>query len=636
MIPQILAPHILSAEALSEGFIEQGYYCYEEDADKNVPLRELYDKGILKRNNDYFTSSYVNTDRPDMKGRYIQFNELTDEEKDKFYEDWDKILNESLAHWNTQYWQAHESVETNTTIVHDLDEEEDAEWDRRIESGELKPIENGNTDLTEIGFDQSELGGAKQRFRNNVEAIKLVNRLHRENRAATAEERKVLSGYVGWGGLAQAFDEHNTAWQKEYAELKNILTDEEYAAAKGSVLNAHYTSKEVIEGIYRALSRFGVKGNNRILEPAMGTGNFFGFMPKEISDGAHLYGVELDRITGRIATKLYPQARIQIKGFEETCFQDNSFDLMVTNVPFGGYGVFDPDYNKHHFLIHDYFIAKGIDKIKPNGLMAVITSKGTLDKLNPSVRKYIADRAELIGAVRLPNTAFKKTANTEVVTDILFFRKREEAINANVENTEWLSTGKTEEGFEVNKYYLTTMLKKYLMEGRDEFSKVRGLVNTVLITSDKTLTSYLSEVNSYMQQLSDDGIMSMTAENDLDIVNLDEQPNAVFIIVPDERFTRHRFVTLFITQMYKELVEKANLNLRRGEKDTAILKRNTYFVLDEFANLPKFDNIEGMVTVARSRGIRFLFVLQSYSQLTAKYGRDVGDIIKTNCNEFVS
>lgn len=181
----------------------------------------------------------------------------------------------------------------------------------------------------------------------------------------------------------------------------------------------------------------------------------------------------------------------------------------------------------------------------------------------------------------------------------------------------------------------TTMLKKYLMEGRDEFSKVRGLVNTVLITSDKTLTSYLSEVNSYMQQLSDDGIMSMTAENDLDIVNLDEQPNAVFIIVPDERFTRHRFVTLFITQMYKELVEKANLNLRRGEKDTAILKRNTYFVLDEFANLPKFDNIEGMVTVARSRGIRFLFVLQSYSQLTAKYGRDVGDIIKTNCKEFV-
>lgn len=178
----------------------------------------------------------------------------------------------------------------------------------------------------------------------------------------------------------------------------------------------------------------------------------------------------------------------------------------------------------------------------------------------------------------------------------------------------------------------TTALKDYLLKGRDEFSKVRGLVNTVLITSDKTLTSYLSEVNSYMQQLSDDGIMSLTSENDLDIVNLDEQANAVFIIVPDERFTRHRFVTLFITQMYKELVEKANLNLRREQTQSAILKRNAYFVLDEFANLPKFDNIEGMVTVARSRGIRFLFVLQAYSQLTAKYGRDIGDIIKTNCN----
>lgn len=178
----------------------------------------------------------------------------------------------------------------------------------------------------------------------------------------------------------------------------------------------------------------------------------------------------------------------------------------------------------------------------------------------------------------------------------------------------------------------TTALREYLLEGRDEFSKVRGLVNTVLITSDKTLTSYLSEVNSYMQQLADDGILSLTSENDLDIVNMDEEPNAVYIIVPDERFTRHRFVTLFITQMYKELVEKANLNLRRQQTDTAILKRNTYFVLDEFGNLPKFENMEGMVTIARSRGIRFLFVLQSFSQLTAKYGREIGDIVKTNCN----
>lgn len=178
----------------------------------------------------------------------------------------------------------------------------------------------------------------------------------------------------------------------------------------------------------------------------------------------------------------------------------------------------------------------------------------------------------------------------------------------------------------------TTALKQYLLEGRDEFSKVRGLVNTVLITSDKTLTSYLSEVNAYMQQLADDGILSLTSENDLDLVNLDESPSAVFVIVPDERFTRHRFVTLFITQLYKEMVEKANLNLRRKDKDEARLKRNAYFILDEFGNLPKFENMEGMVTVARSRGIRFLFVLQSFSQLTAKYGREIGDIVKTNCN----
>jgi type IV secretion system protein VirD4 len=178
----------------------------------------------------------------------------------------------------------------------------------------------------------------------------------------------------------------------------------------------------------------------------------------------------------------------------------------------------------------------------------------------------------------------------------------------------------------------TTVLKRYLLEGRDEFSKVRGLVNTVLITSDKTLTSYLSEVNGYIQQLSDNGILSLTSEHDLDVIDMDEKPNAVFIIVPDERFTRHRFVALFITQMYKELVEKANINLRKHQTNSAILKRNTYFVLDEFANLPKFENIEGMVTVSRSRGVRWLFVLQSYSQLAAKYGKEIGDIIKTNCN----
>lgn len=322
-----------------------------------------------------------------------------------------------------------------------------------LENGErIRPDRAENTDLNAV-LDQSELGGAKSRFKGNTDAIRLMNRLYFENREATDEERKVLAKYVGWGGLAQAFDETNNQWSKEYAEMKDLLTTEQYEKAKGSVLNAHYTSKEVIGGIYAALERFGVKGSNRILEPAMGTGNFFGYMPKEISDGAKLYGVELDEVTGKIAAKLYPQAKVQIKGFEETSFPQDYFDIVIGNVPFGGYGVYDSEYSRQKFMIHDYFIAKSIDRVKPNGIVAVVTSKGTLDKLNPVARKYMAERAELLGAIRLPNNAFKQTANTEAVTDILFFQKRSERIS-DTSNIEWLGTGKTEDGFEVNNYFI--------------------------------------------------------------------------------------------------------------------------------------------------------------------------------------
>ncbi|MDE6868579.1 MAG: N-6 DNA methylase, partial [Clostridia bacterium] len=215
-----------------------------------------------------------------------------------------------------------------------------------------------------------------------------------------------------------------------------------------------YTSKTVIDGIYKALARFGVKSNNRILEPAMGTGNFFGYMPKELQENARLYGVELDNITGRIAQKLYPKANVQVKGFEQTTFPNDHFDIVVGNVPFGAYSVYDSEYARQNFYIHDYFIAKSIDKLKPNGVMAVITSSGTMDKLNPSVRKYLAERAELIGAIRLPNNAFKQTANTEVVADILFFKKREQKEYIDAENTEWLTTGTNEQGYELNNYYI--------------------------------------------------------------------------------------------------------------------------------------------------------------------------------------
>ena len=428
MIDAALAPHILSPEALSEGFTESGYYCYEEDAAESIPLRELYDKGILGKTNEYFTRlEYVSTD-PDAEDEYIRFAALTETEKEGKLKQWNDAVNETVAHWYPSYWEAYQQAQGMS--------ENNAE----------------NTDLNAV-LDQSDLGGAKTRFKNNVAAIRLSKFLHERNAMATDAERKVLAKYVGWGGLAQAFDETNEQWRKEYEELKSLLTTSEYETAKGSVLNAHYTSREVIGGIYAALERFGVKGNNRILEPALGTGNFFGYMPQEIATGAKLYGVELDTVTGMIASKLYPQANVQIKGFEETSFPDDYFDLVVSNVPFGGYGVYDSEYLRQKFLIHDYFIAKSLDKVKPNGIVAVVTSKGTLDKLNPTARKYMAERAELLGAIRLPNTAFKQTANTEAVTDILFFQKREEKIS-DTSGIEWLGTGKTEDGFEVNNYFI--------------------------------------------------------------------------------------------------------------------------------------------------------------------------------------
>ncbi len=377
----------------------------------------------------------------------------------------------------------------------DLDEEEDEEWERRLRSGEIvegKPKQgDDNTDLTEVGFDQSELGGAKTRFKGNVEAIKLMEQLYQENRNPTREEKKVLAKYVGWGGLAQAFDERNENWKKEYGQLKELLSPEDYETARGSVLNAHFTPKEVIGGMYSALTRFGVQGNNKILEPAMGTGNFFGFMPKEIAENSKLYGVELDSLTGRIAQKLYPQAKVQIKGFEDTTFSNDSMDIVVGNVPFGGYSVYDPDYSRYSFLIHDYFLAKSIDKLRAGGIMAVITTKGTMDKLNPSARKYYAARAELLGAIRLPNTAFKQTAGTEAVADILFFKKRDYRIEPTEENTEWLSVGKTEEGFIVNNYFIKhpEMVLGYFVEEHGLY----GAIDITVHADERTLSDALQK-----------------------------------------------------------------------------------------------------------------------------------------------
>ena len=365
------------------------------------------------------------------------------------------------------------------------------------EESEPSNSEQGeNTDLTAI-LDQTDLGGAKTRFKNNVAAIRLINFLDERNAAATDTEKKVLSQFVGWGGLSQAFDEKNESWKKEYAELKTLLSAEDYEQARSSTLNAYYTPKEVIGGVYAALQRFGVKANNRILEPAMGTGNFFGYMPKEIAEGSRLYGVELDNITGRIAAKLYPQASVQIKGFEDTSFPDDKFDLVVGNVPFGGYGVADSDYNRYNFKVHDYFLAKSVDKVRPGGIVAVITSKGTMDKLNPSARKYVAERAELLGAVRLPNNAFKQTAGTEAVADILFFRKREERIT-DLSREEWLGTGKTAEGYEINNYFLAH--PEMVLGTLAEEHGLYGGIDTTVKPDGRDLKDALAEAVKHLPQ----------------------------------------------------------------------------------------------------------------------------------------
>ena len=308
---------------------------------------------------------------------------------------------------------------------------------------ESEPV--GNFHITDEHLGE---GGAKQKYARNIEAIKTLFQLEQEHRGATAEEQQVLSQYVGWGGLADAFDPGKDSWAKEYTELKGLLSEDEYAAARSSTLNAHYTSPTVIRGIYDAVKRMGFRSGN-ILEPSMGVGNFFGMMPDSMAD-SRLYGVELDSITGRIAKKLYPQADITVAGFETTDRRD-FYDLAVGNVPFGQYKVNDKAYNKLGFSIHNYFFAKAIDQVRPGGVIAFVTSRYTMDSKDSTARKHMAERADLLGAIRLPNNAFRANAGTDVVSDIIFLQKRDRPID---HEPDWVQLGKTEDGFAINQYFV--------------------------------------------------------------------------------------------------------------------------------------------------------------------------------------
>ena len=314
-----------------------------------------------------------------------------------------------------------------------------------VEAEHPAPEPAGNFHITDDHLGE---GGAKQKYARNIEAIRTLFKLEEEHRGATAEEQQVLAQYVGWGGLADAFDPDKDNWAKEYAELKGLLSEDEYAAARSSTLNAHYTSPVVIRSIYDAVEKMGFKSGN-ILEPSMGVGNFFGMLPDTMQD-SRLYGVELDSITGRIAKKLYPQADITVAGFETTDRRD-FYDLAVGNVPFGQYKVNDKAYNKLGFSIHNYFFAKAIDQVRPGGIVAFVTSRYTMDSKDSTARKYMAERADLLGAIRLPNNAFRANAGTDVVSDIIFLQKRDRPID---HEPDWVQLGKTEDGFAINQYFV--------------------------------------------------------------------------------------------------------------------------------------------------------------------------------------
>ena len=406
-----------------------------------------------------------------------------------------------------------------------------------VEAEHPAPEPAGNFHITDDHLGE---GGAKQKYARNIEAIRTLFKLEEEHRGATAEEQQVLSQYVGWGGLADAFDPGKDNWAKEYAELKGLLSEDEYAAARSSTLNAHYTSPTVIRSIYDAVERMGFHSGN-ILEPSMGVGNFFGMLPDTLQD-SRLYGVELDSITGRIAKKLYPQADITVAGFETTDRRD-FYDLAVGNVPFGQYKVNDKAYNKLGFSIHNYFFAKAIDQVRPGGIVAFVTSRYTMDSKDSTARKHMAERADLLGAIRLPNNAFRANAGTDVVSDIIFLQKRDRPID---HEPDWVQLGKTEDGFAINQYFvdhpemvLGEMTTESTQYGREEFT-VAPLEGTSLADQ---LAEAVQHIEGQYTEVEVETPDIADAENEKHILPADpDVKNFSYTVVDGEVFYRENSV----------------------------------------------------------------------------------------------
>lgn len=444
IIADDLAEHILSDKAREIGFVEDGWHCFEEDADAQIPLREMLDKGIMDKEK-YFAEKYNSTF----------------EEKGEWF---NKVINDSISAFHPDYWSAYTAEQVVT-------------------SEQLSK----NSDNFTITDDKLGNGSAKSKFKANIEAIKTLKTLEKENRPATDSEKETLSKYVGWGGIPQAFDSENKAWNSEFSELKSLLTDKEYSSARASTLDAFFTSPTVIDGIYQALENFGFEGGN-VLEPSCGVGNFFGKMPDEMRENSKLYGVEIDSISGRIAQKLYPDADIAIQGFEKNNFQNGGFDVVVGNVPFGELSFKDDIHGTTK--LHDYFFAEALEKVKNGGILAFVTSAGTLDKRDESTRKMLADKADFIGAVRLPggkNGAFKENAGTEVTTDIIFLQKNENKNSAEI--PDWVHIGETVDGLPINQYFAENpdMVLGKVVEG----NKLYGTGTMVIADENSDLSEQL-------------------------------------------------------------------------------------------------------------------------------------------------
>ena len=378
--------------------------------------------------------------------------------------------------------------------------------------------DKGNAVNFHISNDALGVGTPKEKFHRNVQAIKLLEQIEGEHRYATPQEQEVLSQYVGWGGLADAFDENKPNWTAEYQELKNLLSPEEYRMARESTLNAHYTSPAIIRSMYDAIEKMGfTKGN--VLEPSMGIGNFFGMMPDSMKE-SRLYGVELDGITGRIAKQLYPQADVQIKGFEKTDYPNDFFDIAIGNVPFGQYKVADRAYDKNNFLIHDYFFAKTLDKVRPGGVVAFITSKGTMDKASPEVRRYLAQRADLLGAVRLPNTAFKANAGTEVTSDILFFQKRDRMVER---EPDWVHLSENTDGIAMNSYFAEH--PEQIVGKMEMVSGPYGMESTCKLDESRPFEEQLKEAVGRITGQIDTMELDEELEDELGRQNIPADPN---------------------------------------------------------------------------------------------------------------